>query len=66
MYKISYNEVLDIEDRLSDLLPEEIEKMEDCVCTRCKGTYIRYSRTEEDFCCWDCGSKDYEEKENEN
>ena len=40
-------------------------ELDNCVCTRCKGTYIRYSRTEEDFCCWDCGSKDYEEEEDE-
>ena len=40
-------------------------ELDNCVSTRCKGTYIRYSRTEEDFCCWDCGSKDYEEEEDE-
>lgn len=39
--------------------------LDDCVCTTCKGEYIRYSIAEEDFCCWDCGSKDYEEKEKE-
>ena len=39
--------------------------LDDCVCTTCKGEYIRYSIAEEDFCCWDCGSKDYEEKDDD-
>jgi len=40
-------------------------KLENVVCVRCKGTYIRYSMAENDFCCWDCGSKEYETLEKE-
>lgn len=50
------------DDCYSDWIDNErTTNLENAVCCCCTGTYIRYSMTEEDFCCWDCGSKDYRE-----